>query len=72
MRTEAELNNKILSISMVIRDEYPELMKFLNEMPITIPDEKKPEINTKVLEDYLNSLQEMLKKYAPNHKSLSE
>lgn len=72
MRTEAELNNKILSISMVIRDEYPELMKFLNEMPITIPDEKKPEINTKILEDYLNSLQEMLKKYAPNHKSLLE
>ena len=72
MKTEAELNNKILSISMVIRDQYPELMKFLNEMPITIPDEKKPEINTKVLEDYLNSLQEMLKKYAPNHKSLSE
>lgn len=72
MRTEAELNNKILSISMVIRDEYPELMKFLNEMPITIPDENKPKINTKVLEDYLNSLQEMLKKYAPNHKSLSD
>jgi hypothetical protein len=70
MKTETELNKKILVISMAIRSEYPELMKFLNEMPVTIPDQKNPEINTKILEDYLNSLQEMFKKYAPNHQSL--
>ena len=52
---------------MTIRNEFPELMKFLNEMPITIPTEKYPEINHKILQEYLDSLLELLRKYAPNH-----
>jgi hypothetical protein len=67
MKTENELNEKILKTTMFIRKEYPELSKYLLEMPETIPDVKNPEMNKKVLKDYLNSLKEILDKYAPNH-----
>lgn len=67
MKRETELNESILKITMTIRNEFPELMKFLNEMPITIPTEKYPEINHKILQEYLDSLLELLRKYAPNH-----
>ena len=67
MKTESELNDAILKVTMTIRNEFPELMKFLNEMPVTIPDVSNPAINAKILQDYYNSLENLLKKYAPNH-----
>ncbi len=62
MKTEKELNAKILALTMKIHNEHPELSKFLEEMPITIPDENNPEINTKILTDYHESLKNLLKK----------
>ncbi len=70
MKTEAELNENILKITMTIRNEFPELSKFLNEMPVTIPIEQSPEINYKILQEYYDSLETMLRKYAPNHSFL--
>lgn len=67
MKTEKELNENISKITMSIRNKFPELIKFLNEMPETIPDVEHPEINTKILQDYFNSLENLLMKYAPNH-----
>jgi hypothetical protein len=46
---ENELNEKILKITMRIKEQYPELSKYLNEMPITIPDEKDPEVYATVI-----------------------
>ena len=63
MKTEAELNQDILKITGVIRDQSPELIKFLNEMPITIPVDNAPEINIKILQEYFNSLVELLRHY---------
>jgi hypothetical protein len=67
MKTEAELNRNIVKITMTIRNEFPELMKFINEMPVTIPNLENPEINIKILQDYFDSLKDLLRKYAPNH-----
>lgn len=67
MKTEKELNDAILKITMKIRNDYPELSKYLSEMPETIPDITNPEINIKTLTDYYESLQNILKKYIPNH-----
>lgn len=67
MKTEKELNDNIQKMMTTIREEFPELIKFLNEMPETIPDVAHPEINTKILQDYFNSLESLLLKYAPNH-----
>ncbi|WP_310556909.1 hypothetical protein [Flavobacterium sp.] len=69
MKTESEINENILKITMTIRNEFPELMKFLNEMPVTIPSEDSPEINSRILQEYYDSLETLLRKYAPNHHS---
>lgn len=63
MKTEAEIEDAILKITMKIKTDYPELSKYLEEMPTTIPDVKNPEINIKILQDYYNSLESLLKKY---------
>ncbi|MFV8336694.1 hypothetical protein ACNQF7_11510 [Flavobacterium sp. RSP29] len=67
MKTEKELNDAILKITMKIRNDYPELSKYLSEMPVTIPEISNPEINIKTLSDYYESLEDILKKYSPNH-----
>lgn len=63
MKTEIEIEDAILNITMKIKTEYPELSKYLEEMPVTIPDTKNPEINIKNLQEYYNSLESLLKKY---------
>lgn len=72
METEKELNDAILKMTLKIRNEYPELSKYLIEMPVTIPDSKNPEINNTILKDYYDSLNDILKKYAPNHNIIKD
>ena len=67
MKTEKDLMENISKLTTTIRSEFPELMKFLNEMPETIPKVGSPEITRKSLDDYFNSLENLLLKYAPNH-----
>ncbi len=63
MQTETELNAKILAITTQIREKHPELSKQLDEMQITIPNESNQDINIKILTEYLDSLNNILKKY---------
>jgi hypothetical protein len=67
MKTEKELNDDILKITMTIKESFPELSKYIEEMPITIPNSSNPEINIKTLKDYYDSLDNLMKKYANNH-----
>ena len=67
MKTEEEFNQAILEITLKIQNEYPELIKYLSEMPVTIPDVNQPEITIKILSDYYKSLENLLKKYIPSH-----
>jgi hypothetical protein len=53
---------------MVIKLNYPELIKYLNEMTVTIPDLAHPDIDTKVLSDYCDSLHVLVQDYALSHK----
>ena len=67
MKTEKDLNADILKITMTIQSKYPELSKYIGEMPVTIPDEKNPEVDIKALAEYYDSLDKLLKDYAINH-----
>jgi len=67
IETEKDLNSKILKITMMIKDQYPELSKYIEEMEVTIPDEKDPEITLKNLKTYYDSLNSMLNKYILEH-----
>jgi hypothetical protein len=67
METEKEINAKILKVTMVIHDNYPELSKYLNEMPITIPIDSRPEVNVKNLQKYYETLVELFRNYVAEH-----
>ena len=67
MKTIAEINQKILVKTLAIKDKYPELSKYIEEMPITIPDLENPEITLKNLNEYYNSLTALEIKYSPTH-----
>lgn len=66
MKTEKELEAGILKITLKIKEHYPELSKYILEMPVTIPNMENPEMNRKALQDYLDSLIVLLKDYIEN------
>lgn len=61
------LNERILSLTMRIKDNYPELMKYIDEMPVTVPNEPDPHVRAKQLQAYYDSLKNILNKYAQGH-----
>jgi hypothetical protein len=63
MEAEKILNAKILKITMTIKEDFPELLKYLDEMPVTIPREEHPEVTAKNLSAYYDSLMALLGKY---------
>lgn len=66
MKTETVLNAEILKATLKIKDYAPELEKYIAEMPVTIPDSDNGEsalVNQKILSDYLDSLNQVFKKY---------
>lgn len=67
LKTEKQLNEDILKITLLIQEKYPELSKYILEFTVTNPDKEHPEINVKHLADYYDSLVNVLKTYAPTH-----
>ncbi len=68
MKKIQKLTQEINELTVRIEQEYPELYRYLDENPITIPvdDEAKPTYNSFV--DYLESLKSILEKYMESHK----
>lgn len=67
MKPEAVLNDEILEATAKIRKDYPELIKFLDELPQHLPDDSNQDVNLKALNDYLNSLNELMENYSKEH-----
>jgi len=68
MKTLQDIIAQITRLTINIETNYPELYATLNENPLTIPAMEHPSINTNILEDYLNSLKQILKQYIKTHK----
>lgn len=66
MKTEKDLDVAILKITLKIKEQYPELSKYISEMPDTIPNMENPKMNAKALQDYYDSLDVLLKDYIKN------
>lgn len=49
------LLTRITELTSKIETDYPELYRFLEENPITLPVEAHPEVHKKELQDYLES-----------------
>lgn len=71
MNSEKELNSAILQTIITLKQTFPELQKFLGEMPIKISYTNDKEITLKNLKDYYESLQTLLKNYIVNHKKIN-
>jgi hypothetical protein len=71
MKTSQQLNKDILSITALIKDNYPELVKFLEEMPLDSTEISSDEIEGDHLQEYYESLSKMVKEYAETHDSIS-
>lgn len=68
MKTLNDIQTEITKLTANIETNYPELYVTLDETPLTIPSTNHPEINISIMEDYLESLKEILKEYIKTHR----
>ena len=64
MKTENEINKEIIKTTLGIQKDFPELSKYIIEMPVTIPNVAKPEITLDNLKDYSETLNALVTNYS--------
>ena len=69
MNNLKHLMTEITRITTEIETEHPELYRFLDENPMTLPATDHPEIDKGVLEDYLQSLRQQLRHFLQAHRA---
>jgi len=67
MKTKAELEKDITNITTKIHQEFPELSKYIIEMPENFSEKDNAQVGAKSLQEYYNSLEEVLAEYAKTH-----
>jgi len=67
MKTLQDIENQIIRLTLSIEVNYPELYVNLDENPMTIPSKDNPDMNISIMEDYLESLKQILKQYIKTH-----
>lgn len=67
MKTEKEWDQIITNITLKIHQEYPELSKYITEMPIKVSEKNTSVINIQNQEEYYNSLVNMVREYSKTH-----
>ena len=63
MKTAADWEKEIQEKTTEIHQKYPELIKYLSEMPMPISDKENPESLVESLATYYASLTDLLKHY---------
>lgn len=67
MESPNDLNARIFSATQKIQAEFPELVKYLDEMPTTYSDATTNEISQENLNDYYNTLNALLESFSKEH-----
>ncbi len=67
MSTKEQLEKDIQEISSTISKKYPELLKYVSEIPES--NSESEEVNIKSLKDYYLSLKDIVNKYGDTHAS---
>ena len=67
MKDVHKLMTEITQLTSNIETNYPEIYQYLDENPITIAAKGKPEIDTKLLSEYLDCLKGILKTHIETH-----
>ena len=67
-----DLKNLLRDITALtdnIETNYPELYRYLDENPLTLPVSRHPQIDKAVLQEYLQGLRELLRHHLETHKA---
>ncbi len=73
IKAEKKINNAILKITLKIKEQLPELSKYLLEMPIAIaPNNENPKMNLNLLQEYYKSLEDLIQNYTANQNVVLE
>lgn len=67
MKSLVTLNQHIVAITSAIQEQYPELMKYLDEMPLPIPSNQANKMSQQDFKDYLDSLKKIVEHYSKAH-----
>jgi hypothetical protein len=67
MKTLQDVENQVITLTTSIEVNYPELYAMLDENPMTIPTEIHPDMTIGVMEEYLESLKQILRRYIKTH-----
>jgi hypothetical protein len=67
MKTAKEWNQKIIDLSQRITREFPELSKYISEIPVKISEKYKPGATAENLKEYYNSLAAIVRNYSSTH-----
>lgn len=67
MESQNDLNDNIRLTTLKIQEEYPELIKYMNEIPRSFLSSSEKGVNNKELKGYLDSLNNLLETYAEEH-----
>ncbi|KKN07271.1 hypothetical protein LCGC14_1068850 [marine sediment metagenome] len=69
MKTKTELERDIIDITMKIHSEFPELSKYISEMPKNDSGIDPAAMGVKNFKEYYNSLDELLTEYTKTHQT---
>lgn len=72
MKNKAELEKDILAITLRIHEEFPELSKFIDEMPDNFKETDDESVEIKSLFEYYKSLEELISDYSKTHPTQKE
>lgn len=61
--------NEITQLTLDIETNYPELYRTLDEDPMTLPVVNHPHMDKQVMQEYLESLKELLEHHLETHKN---
>ncbi|MCK8481752.1 hypothetical protein [Psychroserpens algicola] len=67
MNKTSQILTEISKVTRQIQDDYPELQKYLDETRSTLPKPYNDATMEKELQDYLDGLKAMIKKYKAGH-----
>lgn len=67
MEAQKWLNDTICLESIKIQEEFPELVKYLNEMPEHLLPKSTDSLSIKDLHNYLDSLNKLFETYSKRH-----
>jgi hypothetical protein len=70
MNNLQSLLKEISQLIKLIETNYPELYQFLDENPSTISSKGRPTIDEQVLQEYFESLKQLLKHHTETHHPL--